>query len=121
MENKGYDFIKGLYMNRIGFDKEVEISVDGMRGTVFLSEDCVSDGGTLPSPVRGLPVRNNKVYWFVYIRTQTSLKRINLIIFYYLLMMKDRRKYLNVSFPRFAVSSSKIPSMVATTFFSLAN
>ncbi|XP_011881333.1 PREDICTED: 5'-3' exoribonuclease 2 homolog [Vollenhovia emeryi] len=62
MENKGYDFVKGLYANRIGFDKEVEISVDGMRGTVCLSEDCVSDGGTLPSPVRGLPVRNNKVY-----------------------------------------------------------
>lgn len=54
-------------MNRIGFDKEIEISIDGMRGTVLLSEDCVSDGGTLSSPVRGLPVRNNKVYWFVYI------------------------------------------------------
>jgi len=72
IENKGYDFIKGLYMNRVGFDKEIEISIDGMRGTVFLSEDCVSDGGTLPSPVRGLPVRNNKVYWFVYICTQIS-------------------------------------------------
>lgn len=60
--NKGYDFIKGLYTNCIGFDKEVEISVNGMRGTVLLSDDNVSDGGTLPSPVRGLPVRNNKVY-----------------------------------------------------------
>lgn len=66
IENKGYDFVKGLYTNRIGFDKEVEISVDGMRGTVCLSEDCVSDGGTLPSPVRGLPVRNNKVYCIKY-------------------------------------------------------
>ena len=75
IENSGYNFVKGLYKNRIGFDKEVEISIDGMRGTVFLSEDCVSDGGTLPSPVRGLPVRNNKVYWFVYIRYAISLKQ----------------------------------------------
>lgn len=52
-----------MYTKRTSFDKEIEISMDGMRGTVLLSEDCVSDGGTLPSPVRGLPVRNNKVYW----------------------------------------------------------
>ncbi|KAL6261185.1 hypothetical protein P5V15_008709 [Pogonomyrmex californicus] len=64
--NNGYNFIKGLYTNRVGFDKEVEISIDGMRGTGFLSEDCVSDGGTLPSPVRGLPVRNNKIYCIKY-------------------------------------------------------
>jgi len=63
-------------MNRIGFDKEIEISIDGMRGTVLLSEDCVSDGGTLPSPVRGLPVRNNKVYWFVYITQAFQIKLI---------------------------------------------
>ncbi|XP_072744111.1 5'-3' exoribonuclease 2 homolog isoform X1 [Anoplolepis gracilipes] len=62
MENSNYNFIKGLYTNHVGFDKEIEISINGMRGTVLLSEDCVTDGGTLPSPVRGLPVRNNKVY-----------------------------------------------------------
>lgn len=67
MGNSNYNFIKGLYTNQIGFNNEIEISTDGMRGTVLLSEDCVSDGGTLPSPVRGLPVRSNKVYWFVYI------------------------------------------------------
>lgn len=60
--NSNYNFIKGLYTNHMGFDKEIEISINGMRGTVLLSEDCVIDGGTLPSPVRGLPVRNNKVY-----------------------------------------------------------
>ncbi|XP_012232131.1 5'-3' exoribonuclease 2 homolog isoform X1 [Linepithema humile] len=65
-ENSGYSFVKGLYTNRLGYNKEIEISVDGMRGTVLLSEDCVSDGGTLPSPVRGLPVRNNKVYCVSY-------------------------------------------------------
>lgn len=65
--NSNYNFIKGLYTNHIGFNKEIEISIDGMRGTVLLSEDCVSDGGTLPSPVRGLPVRNNTVYWYVHI------------------------------------------------------
>lgn len=70
--NSNYNFIKGLYTNHVEFDKEIEISIDGMRGTVLLSEDCVSDGGTLPSPVRGLPVRNNKVYWFVYIYNDTN-------------------------------------------------
>jgi 5'-3' exoribonuclease 2 len=63
MGNNNYKFIKNLYINHI--DKEVEISMDGMRGTVLLSEDCVIEGGTLRSPVRGLPVRNNEVYWFV--------------------------------------------------------
>lgn len=64
--NNGYNFIKGLYTNQIDFHKEVEISINGMRGSVLLSEDCVSDGGTLRSPVRRLPVRNNKVYWYVF-------------------------------------------------------
>ncbi|XP_026830546.1 5'-3' exoribonuclease 2 homolog isoform X2 [Ooceraea biroi] len=59
--NSGYNFIKGLYTNQIGFNEEVEISIDGMRGTVVLSEDCVTEGGTLPSPVRSLPVRNNQI------------------------------------------------------------
>lgn len=63
MGNNGYTYVKGIYTNCVGFDKELEISIDGMRGTVLLSEDCVSEGGTLPSPVRGLPVRSNRVYW----------------------------------------------------------
>lgn len=61
--NSGYDLIKGLYKNKVDFNTETEISIDGMRGTVLLAEDCVNEGGTLPSPVNGLPVRNNQVYW----------------------------------------------------------
>ncbi|XP_014299681.1 5'-3' exoribonuclease 2 homolog [Microplitis demolitor] len=60
--NSGYDLIKGLYKNKVDFNTETEISIDGMRGTVLLAEDCVNEGGTLPSPVNGLPVRNNQVY-----------------------------------------------------------
>lgn len=63
MGNDGYNYVKGIYKNRCGFDKEFEISMEGMRGTVLLSEDCVIEGGMVPSPVRGLPVRNNQVYW----------------------------------------------------------
>ncbi|XP_032671869.1 5'-3' exoribonuclease 2 homolog [Odontomachus brunneus] len=62
MGNDGYNYVRGIYQNRCGFDKEFEISMEGMRGTVLLSEDCVIEGGMVPSPVRGLPVRNNKVY-----------------------------------------------------------
>lgn len=51
-------------MNKVDFDSETEISIDGMRGQVLLAEDCVGDGATLPSPINGLPVRNNKVYWY---------------------------------------------------------
>lgn len=60
--NSGYNFIKGLYTNHVSSDAETPISVDGVRGTVLLAEDCVGDGATLPSPINGLPVRNNKVY-----------------------------------------------------------
>lgn len=61
--NNGYNYIKELNKNHVEFDKEFETSIEGMRGTVLLSEDCVNEGGMLPSPVRGLPVRNNKVFW----------------------------------------------------------
>lgn len=63
--NSGYNFIKGLYTNHVLFDAETQISIDNMRGTVLLADDCVGDGATLPSPINGLPVRNNKVYWYV--------------------------------------------------------
>lgn len=63
LANSGYDFIKGLYKNSIEPDVETEISIDGMRGVVLLAEDCVSEGATLPSPINGLPVRNNMIYW----------------------------------------------------------
>lgn len=61
--NSGYDFLKGLYMNKIDIHFETEISIDGMRGSVLIADDCVGDGATLPSPINGIPVRCNKVYW----------------------------------------------------------
>lgn len=64
--NSGYNFMKGLYTNHVRSDAETSICIDGMRGTVLLTDDCVGDGATLPSPINGLlPIRNNKVYWYV--------------------------------------------------------
>ncbi|XP_031786380.1 5'-3' exoribonuclease 2 homolog [Nasonia vitripennis] len=60
-DNSGFTFLKGLYENKIGYDQEVEICIDGMRGTVLLAEDCVGEGATLPSPINTLPVRNNRI------------------------------------------------------------
>ncbi|GLH01529.1 5'-3' exoribonuclease, partial [Gryllus bimaculatus] len=51
-KNTGYKFVSGLYENRV--DGEVDISVDGIFGQVLLAKDCVSMGGNLNSPVRGL-------------------------------------------------------------------
>lgn len=63
LKNSGYDFIKGLYENEIGFIDEVSVSIDGMQGTVLLAEDCVVPGGSLHSPVLGLSLlTKNKVY-----------------------------------------------------------
>ncbi|XP_043483313.1 5'-3' exoribonuclease 2 homolog [Leptopilina heterotoma] len=61
--NSQFNFIKGLYTNQVKRDEEVEVSIDGMRGAVLLADDCVTEGGTLPSPTNlGLPVRGNQVY-----------------------------------------------------------
>lgn len=61
--NSGYNFMKELYTNHVRSDAETSICIDGMRGTVLLTDDCVGDGATLPSPINGLlPIRNNKVY-----------------------------------------------------------
>lgn len=59
--NSGYELLKGLYENKIGYDAEVEICIDGMRGKVLLAHDCVGIGATLVSPINTLPVRNNEV------------------------------------------------------------
>lgn len=45
LRNSGYDFIKGLYENKVGASVEVNVSIDGMQGTVLLAEDCVTPGG----------------------------------------------------------------------------
>ncbi|PNF18929.1 hypothetical protein B7P43_G15788, partial [Cryptotermes secundus] len=63
LKNSGYDFIKGLYENEIDLTDEVNVSIDGMQGTVLLAEDCVVPGGSLHSPVLGLSVlTKNNVY-----------------------------------------------------------
>ncbi|XP_043272687.1 5'-3' exoribonuclease 2 homolog [Venturia canescens] len=64
--SSGYNFLKGLYTNKIDMEIETEISIDGMRGSVLIAEDCVGDGATLPSPIKGIPVRCNKVYCIRY-------------------------------------------------------
>lgn len=43
--NKGYGFIKGMYQNKVQTKVEAAISIDGMQGTVMVSEECVRDGG----------------------------------------------------------------------------
>nr|CAD7586918.1 unnamed protein product [Timema genevievae] len=64
LENSGYSFVKGLYENNLELHCETEICIDGMRGTVLIAEDCVRQGGSLNSPVMGLPVTyDNHVYW----------------------------------------------------------
>ena len=45
VNNSGFGFIKGLYENKIGATVEVDVSIDGMQGTVLLAEDCVTPGG----------------------------------------------------------------------------
>lgn len=63
LENKCYDFITGLYKNKVDPNAETDISADGMRGTVLLAEDCIGEGATLNSPIGGMPIRDNQVYW----------------------------------------------------------
>lgn len=55
-KNEGYDLLSGLYRQKIEKTSECAIAVQGMRGTVLLSDDCVEiDGSSLASPVKGLP------------------------------------------------------------------
>lgn len=44
-KNQGYGFIKGLYTNKVQADMESAICIDGMRGTVMISSQCVRSGG----------------------------------------------------------------------------
>ena len=45
IKNSGFDFVKGLYENKVVPTEEVDIVIDGMRGTVLLSDDCIIEGG----------------------------------------------------------------------------
>lgn len=44
-KNNGYGFIRGLYTNRVTASVESAISIDGMAGTVTISNHCVKTGG----------------------------------------------------------------------------
>lgn len=44
-KNHGYGTIKGLYTNQVQMNVESAINIDGMTGTVMISEECVTDGG----------------------------------------------------------------------------
>lgn len=44
-KNDGYDLIKALYMNRVKSNIETAILIDGMKGTVTISNQCVRTGG----------------------------------------------------------------------------
>ncbi|XP_026478620.1 5'-3' exoribonuclease 2 homolog [Ctenocephalides felis] len=62
-DNSDYGFIRGLYHNKLDSDSEYNIVMQGMSGKVLLAEDCVSEGGILPSPVQGLkPLTDNTLY-----------------------------------------------------------
>ncbi|KAJ9576834.1 hypothetical protein L9F63_006608, partial [Diploptera punctata] len=67
LKNSGFKFVKGLYENKIDRNEEVDIMIDGMRGTVLLADDCTVEGGSMMSPVAGLPfLRDNAVFCIRY-------------------------------------------------------
>lgn len=43
--NSGYDLIKSLYARKIEFNVETAISIDGMKGTILITEESVKIGG----------------------------------------------------------------------------
>ncbi|XP_060536009.1 5'-3' exoribonuclease 2 homolog isoform X2 [Cylas formicarius] len=55
VKNEGYDMLSNLYKAKIDENAENAISIEGMRGTVLLSDDRVEIDGSLTSPVKGLP------------------------------------------------------------------
>ena len=44
-KNPSFDFVRGLYDRKVNKTVETKISMEGMQGTIFLSEDNVSIGG----------------------------------------------------------------------------
>lgn len=43
--NRGYDLIKCLYTQKIEYSAETAICIDGMKGTVLITEESVKIGG----------------------------------------------------------------------------
>lgn len=61
-QNSGYDLLKNLYIQKVDVEAECAVSIDGMQGTVLLSDVCVEVGGYLDSPVKDLaPLTHNIV------------------------------------------------------------
>ncbi|KAJ8928939.1 hypothetical protein NQ314_018427 [Rhamnusium bicolor] len=44
-KNDGYDLLKNLYIQKVEMEAECAVSINGMRGTVLLSDVCVENGG----------------------------------------------------------------------------
>lgn len=56
-KNEGYQLLNGLYNQKIDMEAECAVAIQGMRGTVLISESCVSkESSSLASPVKGLPM-----------------------------------------------------------------
>ncbi|VVC35428.1 Hypothetical protein CINCED_3A013490 [Cinara cedri] len=61
-DNSKYGLLKDLYLNKSNYENLTSVLMDGMEGKVLLADDCVTVGGSLPSPVMGLNVvRSNQV------------------------------------------------------------
>lgn len=60
--NSSFKHLTGLYSNSIDPEVETDVEIEGMQGRVLLAEENVRQGGSLESPVMGLPVlRDNSV------------------------------------------------------------
>ncbi|XP_018563382.1 5'-3' exoribonuclease 2 homolog [Anoplophora glabripennis] len=61
-QNSGYDLLKNLYIQKVDMEAECAVSIDGMQGTVLVSDVCIKVGGYLESPVKDLaPLTDNIV------------------------------------------------------------
>lgn len=62
MNNSGYGKVTSLYKQKISMQMECSITIDGMRGLVLLSDNCVEVGGVVQSPISELtPIDDNQV------------------------------------------------------------
>jgi len=61
-DNAKYGLLKELSLDKTNSQNLTSVLIDGMEGKVMLADDCVTIGGSLPSPVMGLNViRSNQV------------------------------------------------------------
>lgn len=61
-KNNGYSLLSNLYKQNVQLDSECSITIDGMKGTILVSEINVPECGSLESPVTDLEtITNNMV------------------------------------------------------------